>query len=145
MLAEKAAFAPSAHFRERPHGRNRAAGSCRHHICFDGTRFAYSILADKNFLTVVQTALGISPYTSQEDIDTQAKLLSGNINFSDFQDPAKLQKFIEKFCALYDENNASATSSQNSSVPNALLSSGSSTIGFSDSLMNSMQGVKIGI
>ena len=106
---------------------------------------AYSILANKNLLTVVQTALGISPYTSQEDIDTQANMLSNQINFSDFQDPAKLQKFIEKFCVLYDENNPSATSSQNSAVPNALLSSGSSSTGFSTSLLTSMQGVKIGL
>src|SRR6185437_3243456 len=35
----------------------------------------YSILADKSMLTVVQTALGISPLTSAENIDVQAKML----------------------------------------------------------------------
>ena len=107
---------------------------------------AYSILANKNLLTVVQTALGISPYTSEEDIDTQANMLSSKLNFGDFQDPAKLQKFIEKFCVLYDESNPDATTSHNSTVPSALLTSdSSSSSGFSDSLLSSMQGVKIGI
>jgi uncharacterized protein DUF1217 len=54
----------------------------------------YGILGDKNLLTVVQTALGISPLTSAEPIDTQAQMLSGLINISDFKDPAKLQSFI---------------------------------------------------
>jgi len=108
---------------------------------------AYQILADKNLLTVVQTALGISPYTSEEDIDTQANMISGKLNLSDFQDPAKLQKFIEKFCVLYDENNPGATTSQNSTVPDALLSSDSSSGsgGFSYSLLSSIQGLKIGV
>ena len=39
----------------------------------------YNILADKNLLTVVQTALGISPLTSSEDIDTQANMISSQL------------------------------------------------------------------
>jgi hypothetical protein len=65
----------------------------------------YGILADKQLLTVVQTALGISPMTAAEPIDTQAKMLTANLKLSDFQDPKKLQKFIERFCAQYDANN----------------------------------------
>ncbi len=45
---------------------------------------------------------------------------------------------------MYDINNPSATSSQNSDVPNILLNNGSSSTGsggFSSSLLNSMQGV----
>jgi uncharacterized protein DUF1217 len=107
---------------------------------------AYDILGDKNLLTVVQTALGISSYTSEEDIDTQANMLSSKLNFSDFQDPTKLQNFIERFCVLYDENNPDATSSQSSNVPNALLSDDSSSSGgISYSLLSSLQGVKIGV
>ena len=107
---------------------------------------AYQVLADKNLLTVVQTALGISPYTSMEDIDTQANTINQKLNLSDFQDPAKLQKFIEKFCAMYDMTNQGATSSQSSTVPDALLSSSSSSgsTGFSYSLLSSMQGVNVG-
>jgi hypothetical protein len=83
----------------------------------------YGILADKNLLTVVQTALGISPDTSAEPIDTQAALLGDKLNIADFQNPAKLQSFIERFAAMYDASNASSTSSSYtaSNAPNALL------------------------
>ena len=70
-----------------------------------GITNSYDILANKNLLTVVQTALGLSPYTSEEPIDEQAQQLSSKINFSDFQNPTKLQSFIERFCAMYDVNN----------------------------------------
>ncbi len=52
----------------------------------------YNILADKNLLTVVQTALGISPYTSEEPIDTQEQLISNQLNVSDFQESDKTSK-----------------------------------------------------
>ena len=104
---------------------------------------AYDILANKNLLTVVQTALGISPLTSEEDIDTQANMISSKLNVSDFQDPTKLQNFIERFCALYDINNAGSSTSQNSDVPNAVLSPSSGSIGFSTSLLSSLQGISL--
>jgi hypothetical protein len=103
----------------------------------------YQILADKNLLSVVQTALGISSSTSEEDVDTQANMLSSRLNLSDFQDPKKLQTFIERFSVLYDENNSSS-STQSWSVPNALLSTSSSTTTFSTSLLSSMQGIGYG-
>ncbi len=83
----------------------------------------YGILADKNLLTVAQTALGISPLTSAEPIDMQAAQLSGKLNIADLQDPAKLQNFIERFAAMYDANNSDPTSASytGSSAPNALL------------------------
>jgi hypothetical protein len=71
----------------------------------------YGILGDQNLLTVVQTALGISPLTSEEPIDTQARALSREINLSDFQNPTKLQAFIERFAANYDSNNGTSESS----------------------------------
>ena len=71
----------------------------------------YNILADKNLLTVVQTALGISPLTSAEPIDTQANLIAQKLNINDFQNPKKLQTFIERFAVLYDENNGGTNAS----------------------------------
>ncbi len=68
----------------------------------------YGILGDKNLLTVVQTALGISPLTSAEPLDTQAHMLSSRINIADFKNPAKLQSFIERFAALYDQGSSAA-------------------------------------
>lgn len=111
---------------------------------------AYNILGDKNLLSVVQTALGISPYTSMEDIDTQANLITTDLNdagmsIDDFQDPTKVQNFIEKFAAMYDMNNPGSTSSQNSDVPNCLLSNSSSSgSGISTSLLSSMQNIGYG-
>jgi hypothetical protein len=78
----------------------------------------YQILADKNLLSVVQTALGISPMTAAEPIDTQANMLTSQLKLSDFQDTAKLQKFIERFCDQYDANN---------NTPGATTSSASTT------------------
>ncbi len=84
----------------------------------------YGILADKNLLTVVQTALGISSMTSAEPIDTQAAQLGGMLKISDFQNPKKLQNFIERFAAMYDMNNSSSSSGSGytaSNAPNALI------------------------
>jgi hypothetical protein len=74
----------------------------------------YNILADKSLLTVVQTALGISSLSGLEPIDTQASQISAKLNLSDFQDPTKVQKFIERFAASYDANNSSSGSSSSS-------------------------------
>jgi Protein of unknown function (DUF1217) len=108
---------------------------------------AYNILADKNLLNVVETTLGISQYISYEDVDTQAKLITTDLNnagmsIADFQDSTKVQKFVEKFAAMYDATNSNPSS--DSLVPNAMLSSSSSTTAFSSSLLTSMQGLKLG-
>lgn len=68
----------------------------------------YGVLADKNLLTVVQTALGISPNTSAQPIDTQAKLLKAQVKIEDFKDPKKLAQFIARFAAMYDAGAASS-------------------------------------
>jgi hypothetical protein len=66
----------------------------------------YQILADKALLQVTQTALGLPAEMSSADIDTQANMITKKLNFADFQDPAKLNKFIAQFSALYDINNS---------------------------------------
>lgn len=106
---------------------------------------AYNILADKKLLSVVQTTLGISQYMSYANVDTQAKLISNAVNIKDFQDPAKVKKFIQRFSALYDATNGSAL--QGTIVPNCILSNGTTTVGlasFSSSLLSSMQNLKLG-
>lgn len=108
---------------------------------------AYDLLANKKLLTVAQTALGISPYASLEPIDVQAQQLNSKINFADFQDPKKLQAFIEQFCALYDANTFSATGSAlgSSSPPaNAILADAAGSVGFSTSLLLSIQSLQPG-
>ena len=104
----------------------------------------YSILADSNLLTVAQTTLGISSYTSAENIDQQSKQLDSLLNYKDFQSPAKVQTFLERFAAQYDLNNAgSSTSSSTSNVVSATGAS-SSTTTFSTSLLMSLQSFQLG-
>ena len=112
---------------------------------------AYDILANKNLLTVVQTALGMSPYTSLEPIDEQAQQLTSRLNFSSdgtFQNPKTLNAFIEQFCAMYDANNfnstGSVTSSSSSPPGNAILASATGSAGFSTSLLLSIQSLQPG-
>jgi hypothetical protein len=89
---------------------------------------AYGILADKKLLTVVQTALGITPLTGLQPIDQQAALLAKKINFTDFGNPTKLQAFIARFAAMYDYNNG--TSGMSGTATNAvLLAAGGGTLG----------------
>lgn len=66
---------------------------------------AYGLLADKTLLSVVRTALGLSPSMSSQDIDRQAKTISSMLKLDDLKDPARLQKFIERFTANYDLKN----------------------------------------
>ena len=106
----------------------------------------YNILGDTSLLTVVETALGISPLMSDMNIDEQASMLSQKLNVADFQDPTKLQNFLEKFAAMYDMDNPNAsTSTASTTVPDFLISdSSSSTFGISTSLLNQIQGLQLG-
>jgi hypothetical protein len=87
----------------------------------------YGILADKDLLTVVQTALSISPMTSAQPIDTQYNVLSKQLNPADFQDPAKLQRFLTRFSAMYDANNSSSGNASPASAALAILSGDASS------------------
>jgi hypothetical protein len=102
----------------------------------------YSVLADSSLLTVVQTTLGISSYTSAEDVDRQAQQFDKLLTYSDFQNPTKVQAFLQRFTAQYDVANPAAS-------PSLIVSaiggaSGSSSVGFSVDLMMSMQNLKLG-
>ena len=105
---------------------------------------SYGILADKNLLTVVQTALGLSPYTSYQNIDVQAKTIDAKLKIADFQDSKKLNGFIQKFCAMYDANNTSGSSGSASASPTmALYDSGSSTTEIASSAQLTLQNLRI--
>lgn len=99
---------------------------------------AYNILGDKTLLSVVQTALGLSPSMSQENIDIQAKMITNQIKIADFTNPGKLQKFVERFTATYDAKNATATPT---SATSALLVH---TPGISSDLLLSLANLKLG-
>jgi hypothetical protein len=101
----------------------------------------YTILADSKLLSVVQTTLGISAYTSAENIDTQAKHFDRLLTYSDFKTPQKLQNFLERFTAQYDLANPTATTSNAANLIN--LATGA-TSGFSTDLLMSLQTFKLG-
>jgi hypothetical protein len=85
----------------------------------------FQILGDKALLQFAQTALGLSTYMSNSDIDTQASMITKKLNLADLQDPTKLNKLIAQFSALYDVNNSDA--SQTSPVVQILQGSSNSS------------------
>ena len=42
---------------------------------------------------------------SQADIEVQAAIITKRLDLADFKDPAKLEKFLTRFAAIYDLNN----------------------------------------
>jgi hypothetical protein len=72
---------------------------------------AYSILADKALIEVALTALGMPDSVAQTDTDALAKMLERRLDFADFKDPKKLEKFLARFTALYDLDNQQAVAS----------------------------------
>jgi uncharacterized protein DUF1217 len=108
-----------------------------------GITNVYQILADPALSQVVRTALGLSDYSSAADIDLQAAYLKKRLDLTDFQDPTKLAKFLQRFCALYDiKNPEAATGSSVSSV--STLYGPSSGFSISANTLASIQNLKFG-
>jgi len=68
----------------------------------------FHLMADRALLKVTQIALGIPEATSTMDIDRQAEMITKKLDVEDLKDPAKLDKFIERFTALWELENPSA-------------------------------------
>jgi hypothetical protein len=104
-----------------------------------GIKTAYNILADPALLKVAQTVLQIPASTSQQDIAVQAQTIASKINLKDLQDPAKLQKFLQRFTVLYDlQNPSSGTQASNAIIPSQGLP------GIGVNLLTSLQGLRLG-
>jgi hypothetical protein len=101
----------------------------------------YGILADRDLLTVVQTKLGISPMTSHQNIDLQAKTIAARLDIADFRNPKKLQTFVEHFAAAYDARNGPTSPTGASAA--ALFDQGSQTFGIGLESLLSLQKVKL--
>lgn len=101
----------------------------------------YQILADKALIKVVHTALGLSPDVSAADIDKQAAMLSKLITLSDFQDPAKVRRFTQRFAAMWDASNSTAVIS--SSAPQILIGQSTPTAMDSD-VLTRLQTLRLG-
>jgi hypothetical protein len=103
---------------------------------------AYSILADKALLQVAQTALGLPETMSLLDIDRQAEMITKRIDVKDFKNPAKVQKLLTQFSAMWDMKNAESTASTS---PAAILIGGGSTGSFLNvDMLASLQKIKFG-
>ncbi len=101
---------------------------------------AYGLLADPALLAVVQTALGLSPATATADIDRQAAMISQRLDVRDLKDPAKLQKFIDRFLALWE-----AASPNAARTPASLLIGQPIELGLRPDLLASLQSLKMGV
>jgi len=98
---------------------------------------AFSILADKALLKVVQTALGIPAESATQNIDKQAALIDKKLPPGSLEDPKKLTAFLQKFTSRWDATN---TSSQ-SALPALLVQSAS---GVSATTLAAIQNLKLG-
>ncbi|MGY8666563.1 DUF1217 domain-containing protein [Bradyrhizobium sp. UFLA05-109] len=101
----------------------------------------YQILADKALTQVVQTAEGWSSMISSSDIDMQAKMITDKINLTDFQDPTKVTKFVQRFAAMWDATQAQSDTSTN---PALVLITGASTssVSLDTDMLTTLQNIK---
>lgn len=97
----------------------------------------FGLMGDAALYKVVQTALGLPAAYSNADIDKQAGFIASKIDIADFQDSAKLDKFIVRFAAQWQAANGRAV--QN--VPRIGLSQSLLTT-FDNSLLLSLQILK---
>lgn len=65
------------------------------------------ILADEALAKVVRTTLQLPDEVAFSDLDKQAAYLDRVLKISDFQDPEKIGKFLERFTAMWELDNPS--------------------------------------
>ena len=100
----------------------------------------FDILADKALIEVVRTALNLPASMSQADIDVQAANITRRLDLADLRDPAKLDKFLTRFAAMYDLNNGGTTTLSAA----AIILGRQSSIGTDLGLLGSMQRIRLG-
>jgi hypothetical protein len=88
---------------------------------------------------VVQTALGLPATISSADIDAQAKLITNKVKLTDFQDPAKVTKFVQRFAAMWDATQAQSDSSTNSAL---ILIGGASSASMDTNMLATLQNIR---
>ena len=72
---------------------------------------AYGLIADDALMAVFRTTFGFSDEFSNLDVDQQARVIEKNLNLADMQDPAKLERLLQRYTAMYDTQNSVASSS----------------------------------
>jgi hypothetical protein len=104
-----------------------------------GIQSAFNILGDKALLKVVQTVLRLPVSMSQQDIDRQAKLITDRLDLDDFANPDKLNKFLNRFTAMWElENPTSAPTTPSIQIGQP------ASIGIGQSLLTVLQNLRPG-
>jgi hypothetical protein len=66
---------------------------------------AFDLIADNALMQVVRTTFSIPEEMSSADVDKQADYIKRLLNIEDLHDPAKLDKLLKRYTALYDVQN----------------------------------------
>ena len=98
----------------------------------------YGVLADPALSQVIKTVLGLPDAASSEAIARQAAVIEARVDLASFKDPAKLQRFVQRFTAIWDAQNNAA------SAPVLTLFADSTTQGLDASLLLSLQRIRSG-
>ncbi|MGY8704775.1 DUF1217 domain-containing protein [Bradyrhizobium sp. 18BD] len=91
---------------------------------------AYDVLADKALSEVFRTAFDLPDSMAAMPIDQQAKFVDKFMKIKDLSDPAKVEKLLNRFSAMYDIRNSQTTGQGSSPLLSLFQGSGS---GFSES------------
>lgn len=103
-----------------------------------GIKSFYDVLADKALSKVLYTALGLPDSFAGADIDKQVAYFDRKLDIEDFQDAAKLGKFMKRFTSLWDVTNQSSTATN----PALMLLSKPTEAGISTNLLLTLQQMK---
>ncbi|MFM9940460.1 MAG: DUF1217 domain-containing protein [Hyphomicrobiaceae bacterium] len=102
-----------------------------------GATSSYGLLADRALLKVTQVALGLPASTGALPLDRQVALIEKRLPVADLRDPAKVDKLMSRFLALWDiENPTSSAPSQAA----GLIVGGS--VGIGTDLLAQLQGLR---
>lgn len=66
----------------------------------------FDILADRALYEVVRTVLGLPNEFAAVDIERQASVVGNRIDIADFQDPEAVDRFLQRFTAVWDATQA---------------------------------------
>lgn len=84
--------------------------------------------------------MGWSSTISSSDIDAQAKMITDKIDLADFQDPAKVTKFVQRFAAMWDATQAQNDTSTNPAL--VLIAGAATSINMDTNMLTTLQNIK---
>jgi hypothetical protein len=94
---------------------------------------AYDILADKALSEVFRTTFDLPDSMASMQIDQQAKVVDKFMKIKDLSDPAKVEKLLSRFSAMYDVRNGESIGQGQSPLLNLFQGSSSGISGISES------------